>query len=269
MFSKLTFMHRLTICTNGIFRVHLIYLTWLNHWSCLQLIIKDTPYTLNGHPKSNVYLLHDRGLTYLLIKTSCAYITRYVTHKFHNNASGVTCARCSSQDKFLCPGGGGHYHWKVVWGCAAVMTPFFRASRRSLASQFTINAPFMCPPFQFLENFAFSALFWAKISALKTQNFWIFAPKTPQFSRKTCSLDPTFGNPCGTYPPKKKIECPPRVPMVWDPSTFLSLLIWGSFKQYNATRIHIKLNGISGLENTQTDVIIHIHNLVTSVACNS
>ena len=67
----------------------------------------------------------------------------------------------------------------------------------------------VCPPFQFLENFAFSALFWAKISALKTQNFWIFAPKTPQFSRKTRSLDPTFGNPCGTYPPKKN-WVPPR-----------------------------------------------------------
>ena len=90
---------------------------------------------------------------------------------------------------------------------------FFRASRRSLASQFTINAPFMCPHFQFLENFAFSALFWAKISALKTQNFWIFAPKTPQFSRKTRSLDPTFGNPCGTYPPKKKLSAPP--PGLW------------------------------------------------------
>ena len=44
-------------------------------------------------------------------------------------------------------GGGAHSHWKGVWGCAAVMTPFFQASRRSLAYQFTVNAPFLRPPF--------------------------------------------------------------------------------------------------------------------------
>ena len=30
---------------------------------------------------------------------------------------------------------GGHLHWKRVWGCAAVMTPFFQTSNRSLAYQ--------------------------------------------------------------------------------------------------------------------------------------
>ena len=39
------------------------------------------------------------------------------------------------------PGGGGHWPRKGVWGCAAVMTPFFQATRRSLAYQFTIIAP--------------------------------------------------------------------------------------------------------------------------------
>ena len=48
--------------------------------------------------------------------------------------------------------------------------------------------------FQLLEKFEFSALFLAKISALKRQNFQIFAPKTPHFSRKIRSLDSTFGN---------------------------------------------------------------------------
>ena len=36
---------------------------------------------------------------------------------------------------------GGHWPRKVVWGCAAVMTPFFQATRRSLAYQFTIIVP--------------------------------------------------------------------------------------------------------------------------------
>ena len=44
---------------------------------------------------------------------------------------------------------GGHWSRKGVWGCAVVMTPFFQASRRSLAYQFTINALLMCPHLQF------------------------------------------------------------------------------------------------------------------------
>ena len=38
-------------------------------------------------------------------------------------------------------GGGGYSHWKVVWRCAAVMTPFFQSSWRSLAYQLTLNVP--------------------------------------------------------------------------------------------------------------------------------
>ena len=41
-----------------------------------------------------------------------------------------------------------------------------------------------------------------KLSRRKISEF--FTPKTPHFPRKTRSLDPSFGNPCGTYPPKKK-----------------------------------------------------------------
>ena len=62
------------------------------------------------------------------------------------------------------------YHWKVVRVCAAVMTPFFQTTWRSLAYQFPTNAPLMCPQFQILEKkIAFSALFLAKISGLKRQ----------------------------------------------------------------------------------------------------
>ena len=39
--------------------------------------------------------------------------------------------------------GRGHSHFKRVWGCAAVMTPFFQAIRCSLAYQFTVNAPLL------------------------------------------------------------------------------------------------------------------------------
>ena len=62
--------------------------------------------------------------------------------------------------------GGGHSHWKGVWWCAAVMTPFFQASRRSLAHQFIVNAPLLCPLFQFVENFCIFNHVLAKIWAL-------------------------------------------------------------------------------------------------------
>ena len=73
-------------------------------------------------------------------------------------------------------GGGGHWPRKGVWLCARSWPPFFRP----------VDAPHF-----------------------KRQNFWIFAPKTLHFSRKTRSLDPTFGNPCGTYSPKKGWVPPP------------------------------------------------------------
>ena len=86
--------------------------------------------------------------------------------------------------------------------------PFFQANRCSLVYQFTINAPLMCQQFQFLDkDFAVSALFWAKISALKTQIFKIFVSQTLHFSRKLCSLDPTFV----AHTHQKKVECP-----LWD-----------------------------------------------------
>ena len=82
--------------------------------------------------------------------------------------------------------------------------PLFQASRHSLAYQFTINAPLMCPPpFSILEKFCIFSLVLTKISALKTQIFPIFVHKTPHFSREICSLDPTFGNLCSTHPPNK------------------------------------------------------------------
>ena len=72
-------------------------------------------------------------------------------------------------------------------------------------------AAYVPPIFNFQKLCIFS-LVLAKISALKTQTFEIFVPKTPHFSRKICSLDATFGNLCGTYPQKKKKRKKLRVP---------------------------------------------------------
>ena len=114
-------------------------------------------------------------------------------------------AVCTS--KYLC-----HYlsqrirggtHIGKWYGMCRGHDPLFYASRHSLAYQFTINAPLICPPFQFLEKISIFSLVLVKMSALKMQIFQIFVLETPHFSRKIRFLDPTFGNPCGTHPPKK------------------------------------------------------------------
>ena len=102
------------------------------------------------------------------------------------------------------PEGGNHvgkWYGDVLRSCP----PFFQVSRRSLAYQCTINAPLMCPSiFNFRKILHFLALFWPKCQlSFRMQISQIFVPKIPNFSRKIRSLDPTFGNPCGTHPPKK------------------------------------------------------------------
>ena len=54
--------------------------------------------------------------------------------------------------------GGGYSHWKVVQGCAVVMTPFFQVSRRSLAG--SLVCQFYVPPiFNLKKKIAFLACF--------------------------------------------------------------------------------------------------------------
>ena len=58
----------------------------------------------------------------------------------------------------------------------------------------------LMPPFSnFRKNFHFQPCFGQNFSSEDAN----FRSLDPHFSRKICSLDPTFGNPCGTHPPKK------------------------------------------------------------------
>ena len=96
--------------------------------------------------------------------------------------------------------------------------PFFKANQCSLVHQFTVNVPLMCPYFLYFTqifpaNFAFSALFFTKILALKTQIFRIFVPKTPHFYKENLLPIPYFWKPARyTQPPKKSVECQPPIP---------------------------------------------------------
>ena len=153
-------------------------------------------------------------------KPSCCWIWHWIT-KFGNIHQPMPSNRklvlhfAVHLPFQLVRGGGGHWPRKGVWVCAAVTTPFFQASRCSLAYQFTINVPLMCPPFStFRKNLHFQPCFWPKFQLSRGKHFWIFAPKTLIFQGKTRSLDPTFGNPRGTYSPKNS-WVPPPGQLVW------------------------------------------------------
>ena len=104
---------------------------------------------------------------------------------------------------------GGHSHWKGVWGCAAVMTPFFQASRCSLAHQFTINAPLLCPLFSIFRNFLhFQPCFGQNLSSLDP-NFSKFSFPRPHFLKENPLPRPYILKPAWHTPTKKKLTAPP------------------------------------------------------------
>ena len=85
------------------------------------------------------------------------------------------------------------------------MTPFFQASRHSLAYQFTIIAPLLCPPFSnFRKVFHFQPCFGQNFSS-QDANFPNFRSLDPSFFKENLLPRPYFWN----IPTKKKVECPP------------------------------------------------------------
>ena len=104
-----------------------------------------------------------------------------------------------------------HILWCMFRRDSWFQNHLFQVSRRSVAYQFTINAPLMCPPFSIFRKFfcIFSLIFGQNFSS-QDANFPNFCSQDPSVSRKIRSLDPTFGNPCDTHLPKK-VECPPRL----------------------------------------------------------
>ena len=107
------------------------------------------------------------------------------------------------------PGGGGHSHWKGVWGCAAVMTPFFQASRRSLAHQFTVNVPLSCPLFSIFRKFLHFQPCFGQNSSSLDQNFSKFSFPRPPFFKENPLPRPYILKPAWHTPTKKKLSAPP------------------------------------------------------------
>ena len=105
--------------------------------------------------------------------------------------------------------GGGHSHWKGVWGCAAVMTPFFQASRRSLAHQFTVNVPLSCPLLSIFRKFLHFQPCFGQNSSSLDQNFSKFSFPRPLYFKENPLPRPYILKPAWHTPTKKKVECPP------------------------------------------------------------
>ena len=89
-----------------------------------------------------------------------------------------------------------------------VMTPFLQASRHSLAYQFTIIAPLLCPPFSnFRKFFHFQPCFGQNFSYQDAN----FRSLDPLFFKENPLPIPYFWKPVWHIPTKKKVECPPGV----------------------------------------------------------
>ena len=110
---------------------------------------------------------------------------------------------------YSAPGGGGHSHWKGVWGCAAVMTPFFQASCRSLAHQFTLNAPLLCPLFSIFRKFLHFQTCFGQNSSSLDPNFLKFSFPRPPFFQENPLPRPYILKPAWHTPTKKKLSAPP------------------------------------------------------------
>ena len=89
------------------------------------------------------------------------------------------------------------------------MTPFFQASRRSLAYQFTVNAPLLCPLFSiFRKLLHFQPCSGQNFSSLDP-NFSKFSFPRPQFLKEKPLPRPYILKPAWHTSTKKKVECPP------------------------------------------------------------
>ena len=89
--------------------------------------------------------------------------------------------------------------------------PFFQASRRSPAYQFTVNAPLLWPPFSIFRKFLdFQPCFGQNFSFLDPNLSKFSFPKTPIFQGKSA---PRLPRPYILIPAwhihQKKVECPP------------------------------------------------------------
>ena len=90
-----------------------------------------------------------------------------------------------------------------------VMTPFFQASRPSLAYQFTINAPLLSPLFSIFRKFLYFQPCFGQNSSSLDPNFSKFSFLRPLFFRENPLPRPYILKPAWHTSIKKKLSAPP------------------------------------------------------------
>ena len=89
------------------------------------------------------------------------------------------------------------------------MTPFFQASHRSLAHQFTVNVPLLCPLFSIFRRFLLFQPCFGQNSSSLDPNFSKFSFPRPPFFKENPLPRPYILKPAWHTPTQKKVECPP------------------------------------------------------------
>ena len=107
-----------------------------------------------------------------------------------------------------CSNPGGHSHVRGILVCSALRPPFQAPPPLYRPTFLHLVSVLMPSIFHFLKNSAFWGPSLSDFGKISTPNTLILAKICswdPIFLRKKiCSVDSTFENLCGTYPPKKK-----------------------------------------------------------------
>ena len=142
------------------------------------------------------------------------------------------------------------------------MTPFFQASRRSLAYQFTIIAPLLCPPFSNSRKFFhFQPCFGQNFSS-QDANFPKFRSLDPSFFKENPLPRPYFWKPVWHIPTQKKVECPPGL------QNRAAKIITGSARMDSSTEARNKLKWLNLKERYQFHLAVNMFKVMNGQAPN-
>ena len=127
----------------------------------------------------------------------------------------------SDSKRVINPGGGEQSHWKGVWGCAAVMTPFFRPVTAPYPTNLLSMRRSCALCFQFLENFCIFSLVLAKNSSSLDRNWSKFSFLRPLFLKENLLPRPYILKPAWHTSTKKKLSAPPGDKIYFFPFKYL------------------------------------------------
>ena len=115
----------------------------------------------------------------------------------------------STQDVYLdiywqpWPGGEWALAMEVGTGMCQGIDPLFSGQSALPSHKFPFNVLLVCSPFSIFRKLCISSLVFGQSLSSQNANFSNVRPQDPLFLKTIRSLDLTFGNPCGTYQPKR------------------------------------------------------------------